>query len=69
VFSLKVIIECSKCWGNFPAVLRRVYQWEDVWVYEYETECLNCRVGITCILQEIEEKPEITSKVEVPVKG
>lgn len=64
---MKVIIECSKCWSNYPADLRRCYQWDDGWVYEYEAECLNCRVGITTILQDVEEKPEITDKVDLPL--
>lgn len=56
---MKLILECSKCWNSYPADLKRIYKWDDGWVYEYETECLHCRVGITAQLSEINEKPEL----------
>jgi hypothetical protein len=58
---LKVLLECSKCWSTFPAFLREIHVKGNIDpVYQFEIECMNCRVGICAYISEIDEKPELT---------
>ena len=66
---MKVIIQCSKCFGNYPADLQQAFNWKDGWVYQYATRCLKCDIPIECVISEVEELSTQADMMQKTVQG
>lgn len=62
---MKILLQCSKCWGVYPADLKETHTKGNPLgpVYEYVMECMKCMVSISAFVQEIEEVPELLNAI------